>query len=241
MRKTTGLIVVALALLAGAASGRDHRQGSLSVANRDGVPYVVEIDERSHTIRILPPGSRGSFEVPPGGDVASRVQHGDWTVVGDGSRTLAFYIHTDHNYQLVLQPFSRGGYTGLLGQVDDGYHSYSEALYPLAERRGYPVPVIPDQPPYEVIDPRHSPEHNLGEALGEAAGEAIVDVIGNLLDKDHDRPPHHRPPPPPPPHRGGHDRPPEHDRPGHDRPPEHDKPGHDRPPEHGRPPRHGRR
>ncbi len=195
-------IIACLALSAGswAAAMDIHglKVATLDIANEDAVPHGVKIDQHARTIQIYAGGVH--TPLPPRQDIAMRVDHGQWRILGDNGRRLNIRIHQGRDYRLRLQPYVYGDNKVLVGVIDDGYSHVNGPLVDLGR-----LPHVGDIPPPREINPRHHHHHyddnpygydnpeadryNLGAEMGDALGQALADALdGAIHHNDQTRP-----------------------------------------------------
>lgn len=199
MMKKTGFFLTALLCVAAAAHAMEmdgRRIATLDIANADGVPHSVVIDQGNNTIRVL--AGPGGSAIQPGQDIAMRVEHGQWRIVGDTGREMRVRFHHGQDYRLQLRPYVYGDEKMLVGELDDGYSHWNEALADLGR-----LPRV-GEPPH-IIEPQHHRHHhdegnrypdwdkrNQQEEAGRELGEAVADAFDAMLFHHQPEPaPHH--------------------------------------------------
>lgn len=133
------LVAAAMCLVAslGAAMEIGGRMvATLDVVNEDRIPHSVTIDMNNHVIQVFAQGG-GATPLPPGQDVAMRVGHGPWRVIGDSGREINIRFHHGQDYKLHLSPYRHGDVRTIVGVIDDGYSHFNVPLLDMRRHRHF--------------------------------------------------------------------------------------------------------
>ncbi len=152
------------------------KEGWLSVANQDAIPYYLNVSPGNKQL-FISRNPNGGYELAPGQNIVLNLRKETYKMYGDSGRELKIRVREGENTTLRLVPFGVVGNSGLQGVAQDRERVRSEVLF----NNYVPQPpvVVVDQPPVVIIEeprprgyyyfhdrPRYRRHHRGGTSFG---------------------------------------------------------------------------